>query len=165
MKNFKSILGPGVIFVFFTILSLACASSGKLSGSVPDSFSEIVELSGSKDSIYTKANLVFVDLFNNAESVIQFSDKQEGVIKGKYVSIFDLGLSTLKATSTVEVSVKDGKYRINITLGSVTEISNALSRYSAGQLKPTDEILTKMNQEWKTLSEEFKTRMYSNSSW
>ena len=85
MKKISHVLGEIALYSIFVTLSLACATS-RYTGTYDEEYSAIVELPGAKDSIYTKANLVFVDVFNNADSVIQFSDKESGVIKGKYIS-------------------------------------------------------------------------------
>ena len=92
MKKLKTLLSTVTLFASFVLLSLACATTKNVS-SLPDSYEEVVEISGSKDTLYTKANLVFVDLFNNAESVLQFSDKEAGVMKGKYVSSISVNMS------------------------------------------------------------------------
>ena len=44
-----------------------------------------VNIQGTKNELYVKANLWMVDQFSNAKSVIQFSDKEAGVIKGRYL--------------------------------------------------------------------------------
>lgn len=44
-----------------------------------------IELTTPKQSNYIKANEWMVETFGNAESVIQFSDKEAGIIKGKYM--------------------------------------------------------------------------------
>ena len=44
-----------------------------------------IELKSKKNSNYIKANEWMVETFGNAESVIQFADKEGGIIKGKYM--------------------------------------------------------------------------------
>lgn len=166
MKNLKSLFGTVSLFAIFILLSLACASTKNIS-TLPETYEEIVELSGTKDALYTKANLVFVDIFNNADSVIQFSDKEAGVMKGKYVSALSVGMSEYKIYTTVEVSVKDGKYRISMTLADVVETYNAWTGRNTKphSVSPTDEILTKMSVEWKALAASFKNKMNKDSAW
>ncbi len=166
MKKSKTTFATIILFVSFVLLSLACASTQNIS-TLPAQYEEIVDITGTKDSLYTKANLVFVDLFNNAESVLQFSDKQEGIMKGKYVSNITVGTSDYTVYTTVEVSVKEGKYRINMTLADVVETFNAWTGRNTRphSVAPTDAILTKMNQEWKLLATSFKTKMNKDSSW
>lgn len=160
-RNFMAITS---VFLLMIFLSLACASAGKLTGTVPDNYSEVVEISGSKDSIYTKANLVFVDLFNNAESVIQFSDKEAGVVKGKYgPTSLSMGLDSYRVYSIIQVDAKDGKYRISMTLSDIKWYNSWNSSWN--NLNPTDPILTAMNDEWKKLALVFKEKMNTNTSW
>ena len=45
----------------------------------------VINLEGKKSKLYVMANEWMVQAFNNAESVIQFQDKEEGVIIGKYL--------------------------------------------------------------------------------
>ncbi|MBP5576053.1 MAG: DUF4468 domain-containing protein [Treponema sp.] len=165
MKNLKTVLGIVSLFAAFIMLSLACATTKD--ATLPMKYEEVVDISGSKDAIYTKANLVFVDLFNSAKSVLQYSDKEAGVMKGKYVSDLSLPTATYEICSIIDVSVKDGKYKIAMTLSDVTETYNLWS-LSAGQTRkvaPNDEILAKMNEKWKNLAAEFKLRMNADTSW
>lgn len=162
MNNKTERLVKASMLMLFILLSLACASS-KRTGTIPDNYSEIVEISGTKDMLYTNANLVFVDLFNNADSVVQFSDKEAGVMKGKYVSSFSKGLNSYKAYSTVEVSVKEGKYKISLSFADIILVGNGWVKTTS--VPPTDELLTEMNKEWKRLAEAFKTKMNKDFSW
>lgn len=154
------------VLSFFIALSLACATNKGLTGRVPSEYSEIVDVSGDKTSLYTKANLVFVDLFNNAESVIQFSDKEAGVIKGKYVSAdIYVGAFGYTFTSIVEVSVKDNKYRIVMKFADVVMSRDLYGRRCNNPAVPTDDMLEALNQKWQELASEFKRKMNSNNSW
>lgn len=65
-----------------------------------------------------------VDTFNNAESVIQFSDKESGSISGRYllgtvVAPSQYGSGT-KAYATIKIKVKDGAAKIIVTPESFT---------------------------------------------
>lgn len=79
------------------------------------------DITGTKEQLYVKANEWMVAKFNDAESVIQFSDKEEGTIIGKYL----LGGSVVAATqytaaadlrvyAIIDVRVKENKARISI---------------------------------------------------
>ena len=49
----------------------------------------IVEIPGaSKDELFVKASTWMVETFNSSKSVTQYSDKEAGVIKGKYIISF-----------------------------------------------------------------------------
>ena len=67
-----------------------------------------------KDRLFVLANSWAVDTFVSAESVIEYSDKEAGIIKGKYVLSFSEGIYTYTARSTITIEVKDGAVRITI---------------------------------------------------
>jgi hypothetical protein len=60
---------------------------------------------------YIKANEWMVETFNDPGSVIQFTDKESGIVKGKYVMLNDES-NTFYAIITLRV--KDNAYRIEI---------------------------------------------------
>ena len=73
----------------------------------------------SKDRLFVLANSWAVDTFVSAESVIQFSDKEGGIIKGKYTISFSeggfgIGLYVYDVRSTLTIEVKEGAARIII---------------------------------------------------
>lgn len=75
--------------------------------------SKSISSSKTKNELFVQANLWMVDQFNNAESVIQYSDKEAGVLKGKYLMwsmTSQYGTSTHYCTITI--TVRDG----NITM-------------------------------------------------
>ena len=64
----------------------------------------------SKDQIFVEANLWMIDIFNDAESVIQYSDKEAGVLKGRYVWFYQAPAQytpEYKFTSTITLYIKD----------------------------------------------------------
>lgn len=65
------------------VLVTSCGVTKNLQA--PTSIERIVELNESKDKLYIKANEWMVSSFKSAKSVIQFSDKEEGIITGKYL--------------------------------------------------------------------------------
>lgn len=65
----------------------------------------------SKDSLYTLSKNWFASTYKNASAVIQVDDKDNGHILGKGAHIFYTGLIL---QYTIEVFVKDNKYRIYI---------------------------------------------------
>jgi len=80
---------------------------------------EIVECPGiDKDRLFVLANTWAVDAFVSAESVIQYSDKEAGIVKGKYIISFIewgfFGSDPHKVSSTLLIEVKDGAARITI---------------------------------------------------
>lgn len=84
-----------------------------------DAFVRVYEnLPGNQDDLYLKANEWMVSAFNNAESVIQHSDKEEGVLIGKYLMFGALttgmyGIDS-RVFSIIDIRVKDGRARLSI---------------------------------------------------
>jgi len=67
-----------------------------------------------KDRLFVLANSWAVDAFVSAESVIEFSDKEAGIIKGKYTISFWGDIQSYYVRSTLTIEVKDGAARITI---------------------------------------------------
>lgn len=100
-----------ILLFLFVVVFLSCAS-------VPPSemnFSEVIEVpKETMGNLYIKANIWFVETFANAESVIQFSDKEKGVITGRYAySFIHVGAPCI-VFSVVNFEAREGRYRISI---------------------------------------------------
>jgi hypothetical protein len=105
------------VFMMAAILYLfyGCASTPL---TTKTEYSEVVDANGfTADEIFTKANLYFVSVFRSAESVIEYSDKTEGVIKGKFsVRMLNPGaFSEVNLFSTFMFEARDGRYGISFT--------------------------------------------------
>lgn len=167
MKKQRTFAGI-ILLIAFMGLSLACATNKNISGTIPDNYFEVVDLKGSKNEIYTKANLAFVDLFNSAESIIQYSDKEAGVLKGKYVST-DIGRgkgsNLYTVYSIIEVDVKDGKYKISMKISDVIQTRDFWTGAMRVATIADDFVLTEMNLKWKELATIFNQKMVADTSW
>ena len=78
-----------LLFVILSTVLFSCKTMEMGPKATPDqlTYSEIIELPNiTQDELYIKANSWFVDNFNDAESVIQFQDKEAGKLMGKYVT-------------------------------------------------------------------------------
>ena len=85
----------------------------------------------SADDNFVRANEWMVETFNNAESVIQFTDKEAGIVEGRYV--MQEGLVSTSPYSTpipsfsaiITIRVKDNASRIEIDppSGMYTQVS------------------------------------------
>jgi hypothetical protein len=96
----------------------SCASYQTISA--PETISKTIVVKSNHNSTFIKANEWMVQTFGNAESVIQFSDKEAGIVKGKYVMF--KGVSATKYTAAQEayfamitLRVKDKGARIEVT--------------------------------------------------
>jgi len=159
------------ILPLLVILLVSCATTGT-KVTEPVTYSETIEITGvSQDDLYIRANMWFVDAFNNADSVIQFSDKESGVIKGKYIggSVM-VGIYIYKISTTVTVEVKDGRYRITFDNPQYQYIGDLLSgnyiRPGASGPVETVEMADKIKPEWIALTESLKASVQEDkSSW
>ncbi|MBR6198752.1 MAG: DUF4468 domain-containing protein [Spirochaetales bacterium] len=68
-----------------------------------------------KDDLFVKANTTAVDVFNNADAVIQYSDKEAGIIKGKFITDIAVYGGTTRAEVTITIEVKDEKVRLSFS--------------------------------------------------
>jgi hypothetical protein len=120
MKS-KTKFGSTIMVLSFVLTALLLQSCATMTATdlTPErsTISEIVEIPGiTKDDFFVRANSWMVDNFVNAESVIEYTDKEAGVIKGKYVmSGLPEGVSTFSVRSTITIETKEGKVRITIT--------------------------------------------------
>jgi CRISPR/Cas system CSM-associated protein Csm2 small subunit len=111
------------VTLFFAVLVIltACTMQRKLVSFADEPFVQVYEnLGATQDELYTKANDWMISAFNNAESVIQHQDKEEGVIMGKYLMRGSISRSAYGTTidsrvfAKIDVRVKDNKARIEI---------------------------------------------------
>lgn len=109
------------IITVFLIVGLSSCIATQVSFKEDEYLSKVFEdTPGTKDELYLKANRWMVSAFNNAESVIQHNDKQEGAIIGKYlmsgtVSSGYMGVVTdTRVYAIVEIRLKDNKAKIDI---------------------------------------------------
>ncbi len=107
-----------VTILLVTVLFQSCATMTD-TDLTPEAatLAEVIEVPEmTKDSLYILANSWMVDTFVNAESVIEFSDKEAGIIKGKYVmtGLFE-GVYSLDVRSTITIEAREGRVRITIS--------------------------------------------------
>lgn len=81
------------------------------------------DLTDNQDELFIKANDWMISMFKDASSVIQFNDKQEGVLIGKYLMGGETRTSSSFYGSTsvdsrvyakIDIRVKDNRARISI---------------------------------------------------
>lgn len=101
--------------LFLTVLLQGCAIA-TFSG---QPVSKVIDVEGStKNELYVRANNWMVSTFNDAESVVQFTDKESGTITGKYL----MGTITnanqygpaQRAFAVIKLQVKDGSTKITV---------------------------------------------------
>lgn len=109
----------GISVILVILLFVSCASLGPTLTPEQLRIVEIVDCPGiDKNRLFVRANSWAVDAFVSAESVIEFSDKEAGIVKGKYATSFSIYsfifVYTYNARTTLTIEVKDGAARITI---------------------------------------------------
>ena len=108
MKKLNILLILGLVLL---LVSCATVKTSDVKGKTV-----VVEMPGaSKDELFVKASTWMVEAFNSSKSVVQYSDKEAGVIKGKYIISFTQGLLDAECESVITIECKDEKCRIVIS--------------------------------------------------
>ncbi len=118
------------LFAFLGILLHSCMG---LQG-VPVTMEPIehqFQVDKNKDDLYVSANNWMVENFNDAKSVIQFTDKEAGVVTGKYLLKSSYNYEGYTATETdifaiIKIQVKDGASKITITPDNFNSVSSSM---------------------------------------
>jgi len=107
-----------------------------------------INVEGSQNNLFVKANNWMVEIFNSSKSVIQFSYKEAGVVTGRYL-FKDFGSATVMGEivdygeiyAIIKIQVKDGASKITIDADDFTEIhSKANENYRYTKEKAIQEI-------------------------
>ena len=162
----KNLLG-----LFGIICFISCASLGpEVTG--PVEYNEVINVDGmSTDDIYIKANMWFVDAFQNADSVIQFSDKASGTIKGKYVSdLVVSGYQQFLTTTIITVEARDGRCRISFDNPTfrqyqVNGYGVRMGGFSGGDQPVKAQIIAdNLMEDWKKLASSLQNSLKATAS-
>lgn len=143
-----------IIFVILTImLVLGCVTTTEAAP-----FIDIVDVPGkSAGELYIEINKWAVEVFQKANSVIEFSDKESATVSGKYSTSVFLGLLPVDVISTIVIEAKDEKYRI--------AISNPYYRdpqYPATLIKLTRAAsIDKLREKWENVSVSLKDYIFT----
>lgn len=125
---------------------------------------EVVKLDSSykKNDLYLNAKKFFVDFFVSGKDVVQMDDKDAGIVIGKgnllvsYKANFAMTYKT-RVSHTIKLSLKDGKYKYEITDLSF-EIILPSGNHVAGNESGTIEDFPKHNKDkfYSDLQDEIK---------
>lgn len=78
-------------------------------------FQQVIEVAGATEGeLYSKAKVMFAELFKDASEVIQSDDATSYTIVGKAWSLIDLGLGSAELWYTIKVEAKPERYRYTI---------------------------------------------------
>ena len=104
-----------LLFIITGTLLTSCAST-KILVNFDEAVVKIYDVKGTKDELFVNANRWMVSVFKDARSVIQFSDKTEGVLIGKYLLYYPKSLYDIcpEIYAIIEINVKDDKGGISV---------------------------------------------------
>lgn len=151
------------IIVILSTISLLGCSGLKVVPKEERKIEKIFEVDGkNKKELYVAVNSWFVENFKNRKSVIQFQDKENGKVMGKYV--FNYKTTCFLSTKNtwykqlISVDIKDGKARF-IIKNPQYKIDN--DYYRATRRKHIEKLKPK----WKNLSTSFGMYINKDDDW
>ncbi|HLW21140.1 MAG TPA: DUF4468 domain-containing protein [Cyclobacteriaceae bacterium] len=115
-----------------TFLLCSCAT-GKIVNMEDDPYVEYFgELEAPQDQLFVSTNKWMIKVFKDARNIIQYSDKEQGVIMGKYLlseDVFFQGnligpVLNIQINAIIDIRLRDNNARFSITpLGNWVESS------------------------------------------
>jgi len=108
------------VAIILVSVTLSSCGLSRTAINSPDAKEKNITNTFDQNDNYIKANEWMVQTFNNAKSVIQFSDKEAGIVKGKYImktgtiSTNAYAASIPDFSATITIRVKDNAARIEI---------------------------------------------------
>ncbi len=162
MKKNLVVIGIILMSLFFT----ACASTSSDAPVKTSSVTVIEVLNKTADELFILANSWAVDTFKSAEAVIEFSDKDAGIIKGSFTAdVGDFWTGTVTTKTTITIETKDEKARISFT--------NPMMKYSPdtlfvpkGWVDCTPDRLSDLNTIWDMVILDFTEAInHTQSEW
>ena len=146
-----------IVLVVFALLLASCTT---IKPSEVKGVTKVVEVPGvSKDDLFVRASSWMVETFNSAKYVTQFSDKDAGVIKGKYRITFPQFLAIGECEATFTIECKDGKCRIVIDDPYGFRVDDV---YSTGIVNLTQEGFDKISTSIRGLCDKFEEYIIEN---
>ena len=130
-----------------------------------------VDAPGAKgDDLYIVSNSWCVDTFVSAESVIEFQDKEAGMIKGKYVTDLIDGMYYVSVKTIITVQVKNEKARMILSDPMMRITGDSLNGIYASAKSYTPisstSVYGKMKPEWQDLLTSFENAIKTQKgSW
>ena len=105
-----------IIFLLSVFLFFSCGH--KLETMAP--VEKVIEAPGTKNQLYVRANNWMVESFNNAKMVVQFSDKEEGIVTGRYMMAPTWGYNGYSVVQSgghfaiIQIQLKEGATKITV---------------------------------------------------
>lgn len=126
-----------VLLLFITSVLTSCYTTKMLTLSDTPFVKIYDDVQGTQNELFLKSNEWMIGAFNNAKSVIQHSDKAEGVIIGKYLMLTTSGTVVFGSPTPIpgtdvyaiiDIRVKDSKARIEIKPNDFRYITDGMSK-------------------------------------
>jgi len=126
-------------------------------------YEQVAQCTGNQKELYLKARKWFVDTFNNAKSVLQMDDKEDGKLAGKafhgYRFSNGISNSNVNIDFTLNLDIKDGKYRVQFydMYGSNTNVNSGLAVLGAlgGNARASQDATTVRLVEYNTILNDY----------
>ena len=157
-------------FIIFSLIILQSCSTMMGTTANPElrSMENIIEFPNlNKDQIYIKSNTWFVETFNSAKSVIEFSDKESGKIIGNYNFVYSEGVYNYSVKQTIDLEIKDNKVKLKFS-NPIYLITGGMGQtYNHTSYKPllTEKGVSRARNEWLKMSSNYATFVNKDTSW
>ena len=150
-----------ILLLPLVLAFVSCGVMGKQTVSELPASKKVIEVDGTKNELYVKANSWMVENFKSAKSVIQFSDKESGTVMGKYflapiANANEYGPSQ-NAFAIIKILVKEDAAKIEITPDKVNYMKgNMFNLYNEEEAKSSidgllvsfEEYMKENNSDW-----------------
>lgn len=129
------------------------------------SFYRIIEVEGqTKNDLFLKINSWMVKRFKHSDDVIQFSDKDAGVITGKFVDVTAFRLKDgntfrYNVISTIKIDVKENRVRITLKDPIARHSNKPFAPYEAVS---SSELATNVLIVWEALADDLSDFLNNN---
>lgn len=126
-----------MLVLFVAVITVSCYTAKTVTLSDTPFVKVYDDVPGTQDELFLKANEWMISTFKDARSVIQHSDKEDGVIIGKYLMfttppVFGFGASIptpgTDIFAIIDIRVKENKSRIEIKPYDFTYVSDGISK-------------------------------------
>ena len=115
------------LIVIFLLPLYSCSIPTLIHFTEDEKYISVFDVPGTQNELFLKANSWMIGIFKDPRNIIQHSDKEEGVLIGKYLLVsFPMTMSYTGADvyGIIDIRVKDGKARLEIKPMDFREASN-----------------------------------------
>lgn len=155
-----------VVILFILLIVAGCASMTTTPLQEKPVVIKVYDSNKEKDDIYRIANEWMVETFKSSSEVIQYQDKEEGVIIGKGLTLIGSNFAgSSYAHFTIKIETKENKTRLSIT-DVYLEIKTGGGNTSKRQIE-NQETWKKVKAELIDIADSYKNKLMSssNESW